>query len=204
MDARIWKPLWRPRAVVQLMHGMAEHIDRYAPLARTLNAAGYLVAGLNHRGHGARTERLGYFAPEKGWDCLVEDAHNFSQQLTSEYPGLPLILLGHSMGSFAAREYALRYGDELSALVLSGTGHYGPPCAGRAGCWPGALPGSGPPCWWTKSPFPPITSPSPPPARPLTGSAGMKRRWTHISPIPCAALFSRAAPLRIFSAACCG
>lgn len=137
MDARIWKPLWRPRAIVQLMHGMAEHIDRYAPLARTLNAAGYLVAGLNYRGHGARTERLGYFAPEKGWDCLVEDAHNFSQQLTSEYPGLPLILLGHSMGSFAAREYALRYGDELSALVLSGTGHYGPALcrAGRLLAW---------------------------------------------------------------------
>lgn len=126
MDARIWKPARQPRAVVQLMHGMAEHIDRYAPLAQALNEAGYLAAGLNHRGHGAQAERLGYFAPEKGWDCLVEDAHAFSLRLRAEYPGLPLILLGHSMGSFAAREYALRYGKELAALVLSGTGHYGP------------------------------------------------------------------------------
>ena len=125
MDYRIWKPKGEPRAIVQLVHGMAEHIGRYDRVAQALNAAGYLAAGRSHRGHGPQAERLGWFAQEKGWDALVEDAHSFSQDIRKEYPHLPFILLGHSMGSFVSREYALRYGTELSALVLSGTGSYG-------------------------------------------------------------------------------
>lgn len=125
MDDRIWKPEGETRAIVQLVHGMAEHIGRYDRVARALNAAGYLAAGRSHRGHGPQAERLGWFAQENGWDALVEDAHSFSQEIRKQYPHLPFILLGHSMGSFVSREYALRYGKELSALVLSGTGSYG-------------------------------------------------------------------------------
>lgn len=125
MDVRIWKPEGPIRGIVQLLHGMAEYIDRYDPLARALNAQGYLVAGHNHRGHGPKAEILGYFAPENGWRLVVEDAHQITLMLKSQYPGLPFFLLGHSMGSFVARDYALHYGWELNGLVLSGTGHYG-------------------------------------------------------------------------------
>lgn len=133
MDYRIWKPEGTPRAIVQILHGMAEHIDRYAGLAQALNRVGYLVVGHNHPGHGPQAKRLGYFAKEKGWDVLLEQAHRISLAVKKEYPDLPLILLGHSMGSFAAREYALRWGQELEGLILSGTGFYGKPLclAGR-------------------------------------------------------------------------
>lgn len=124
MAYRLWQPVGEPRAVVQLVHGMAEHIDRYDRMARALTAQGYVVAGRNHRGHGPEAETLGYFADKDGWNALVEDAHDLSLALKKQYPGLPFILLGHSMGSFVSREYALRYGRELSALVLSGTGYY--------------------------------------------------------------------------------
>lgn len=118
-------PLDKPRAVVQLVHGMAEHMGRYDRLARALNAAGYAAAGRDHRGHGADAQRPGYFADQAGWDCLVEDAHALTLRLKARYPGVPFILLGHSMGSFVCREYALRYGAELDGLVLCGTGAYG-------------------------------------------------------------------------------
>ena len=130
---RIWKPASAPKAIVQIVHGMAEHIDRYDRPARALNEAGYLVCGRNHRGHGPKAEKLGYFADEKGWDAILGDAHDVSLDIKKQYPGVPFILLGHSMGSFLAREYALRYGGELDGLILSGTGFYGKPlcAAGR-------------------------------------------------------------------------
>jgi len=133
MDFRIWKPEEKPRAIVQLLHGMAEHIARYDRVAMALCQAGYLVVGHDHPGHGPRAEKLGYFAREKGWDALLEKAHQVSLAIKKEYPALPFILLGHSMGSFAAREYALRWGKELDGLILSGTGWYNKPLciAGR-------------------------------------------------------------------------
>ena len=125
MDAyTTWSPSGAPRAVVQILHGMAEHIDRYDRMARALNAVGYAVAGRNHRGHGPEAEALGYFADRDGWDVLLRDAHAVSLDLKKRYPGAPFFLLGHSMGSFLAREYALRYGGELDGLILSGTGFY--------------------------------------------------------------------------------
>ena len=129
-DYRIWAPEGQPRAIVQFVHGMAEHIDRYDRPARALNAAGILAAGRNHRGHGKDAQLLGYFADEKGWDALIEDAHAVSLDLKRRWPGVPFFLLGHSMGSFLAREYALRFGQELDGLILSGTGFYPRPlCA---------------------------------------------------------------------------
>ena len=122
MGHRIWKPEGTPRAMVQVLHGMAEHIDRYERMAKALNEQGYCVAGRNHRGHGKDAETLGYFADQNGWDAILEDAHDLSLFLKQQYPGAPLILLGHSMGSFLAREYAIRYGSELDGLILSGTG----------------------------------------------------------------------------------
>lgn len=134
MAYQIWKPEKAPRAIIQLLHGMAEHIGRYERLAKALNGAGYLVVGHNHPGHGPQAERLGYFAKDNGWDVLLETAHQVSLSIKKEYPYLPLYLLGHSMGSFAAREYALRWGNELDGLILSGSGYFGKPlcAAGKA------------------------------------------------------------------------
>lgn len=130
----IWAPAASPRAVVQILHGMAEHIQRYERMAKALNERGFLVAGRNHRGHGEGAARLGYFADHGGWDAILSDAHDVSLDLKRRCPGAPFFLLGHSMGSFLAREYALRYGAELDGLILSGTGYYGKPlcAAGKA------------------------------------------------------------------------
>lgn len=116
-------------AVVQLIHGMAEHMDRYDPLAQALCEAGYIVVGHDHLGHGptASKEDLGYFGAKDGWDHLVEDAQAVHQEIARRYPGRKYILLGHSMGSFVAREYLLRYGGELTACVLSGSGWFPAP-----------------------------------------------------------------------------
>ena len=125
MDAyKIWAPSQPPKAIIQIVHGMAEHIDRYERMAKALNEAGFLVCGRNHRGHGPEAKLLGYFADEQGWDAILNDAHEVSLDIKKQYPGVPFILLGHSMGSFLAREYALRYGKELDGLILSGTGFY--------------------------------------------------------------------------------
>lgn len=134
MDAyTTWSPSGAPRAVVQILHGMAEHMGRYERMAKALNEKGFAVAGRNHRGHGPEAETLGFFADRDGWDVLLRDAHAVSLDLKKRYPGAPFFLLGHSMGSFLAREYALRWGEELDGLILLATGFYGKPlcAAGR-------------------------------------------------------------------------
>ena len=118
------QPEVRPKAIVQISHGMMEYIRRYQPLAWYLAEHGYAVCGNDHLGHGATsgdTGRDGYFAEENGVECVLQDLHTMTGQAHSRWPGLPLILLGHSMGSFFARLYAERFGDELDGLVLSGT-----------------------------------------------------------------------------------
>lgn len=127
LEKRLWLPQGEPRAVVQVAHGMAEHIDRYDATAKALNAAGFAVAGHNHLGHGEKAGRLGYFAKKGGWDALIADAHALRQATQAAYPGIPYFLLGHSMGSFVARGYALKHEKGLAGLILSGTGHFDPP-----------------------------------------------------------------------------
>ena len=128
--------LWQTDApccgVIQLVHGMAEHIARYDRLARALCAAGYTVAGHSHLGHGedAREDELGFFGRKDGWDHLVEDVHAAHEMLLKRFPGQRFAILGHSMGSFVTREYLLRYGGDLTAAVICGTGWFpGPLCS---------------------------------------------------------------------------
>ncbi len=120
----IWMPETAPRAIIQIFHGMAEHIERYDRTARELTRRGYVVAGHNHKGHGPETpeDQLGYFYAADGWRKIVEDGHAVSEYLKKRFPGIPLVLLGHSMGSFVARDYIMRYPGEPDALILSGTG----------------------------------------------------------------------------------
>jgi alpha-beta hydrolase superfamily lysophospholipase len=115
-------PAVRARAIVQIAHGMAEHFGRYARLTDALTAAGYAVYGADHRGHGASAAAhgLGDFGP-RGFQALVDDMAALSRRAQSEQPNTPLILLGHSMGSFAAQLYLLEHHRRLAALVLSGT-----------------------------------------------------------------------------------
>jgi alpha-beta hydrolase superfamily lysophospholipase len=110
------------RGVVQIAHGMAEHSRRYERLAARLAAAGYATYAADHRGHGgsARIHGLGDFGPG-GFAAVVADMAVLSQLARADNPGAPLILLGHSMGSFAAQAYLPEHGAQLAALVLSGT-----------------------------------------------------------------------------------
>lgn len=119
---------WAPdtsavRGVLQLTHGMAEHIERYAPFAQYLNEHGYVVAGQDQAGHGrsARDGLYGYFGEEDGWTALVEDMRSVYRQTKAAYDGVPYVLMGHSMGSFLARTYAARYGEDMDAFIFSGT-----------------------------------------------------------------------------------
>ena len=103
LQVYVW-PVDAPKAVVQLVHGMAEHMGRYDRLAQALNQAGYAVVGHDHLGHGpiAKKEELGYFGPKDGWDSLIRDMHGVTEYAKGRFPSLPFALLGHSMGSFAA------------------------------------------------------------------------------------------------------
>lgn len=110
--------------VVQIAHGMGEHMGRYAGLVEALVAAGFMVYGNDHRGHGrtapSATQR-GDFG-EGGFDLLVEDIVRLSRIARRENPYRPFILLGHSMGSFAAQQYVLEHSQEIDGLALSGSG----------------------------------------------------------------------------------
>lgn len=124
LDARLWRPEGTPQAVVQLVHGMAEHMDRYDPVARRLNRAGLAVVGHTHLGHGPRAQRQGYFADHDGWQHLIDDVHRLRGIAQEQFPGLPYLMLGHSMGSFVTRCYLQEHGEGLAGAMLSGTGHF--------------------------------------------------------------------------------
>jgi alpha-beta hydrolase superfamily lysophospholipase len=119
-----WSNRHPPRGIIQIAHGMGEHIGRYQTLITELVYAGLIVYGNDHRGHG-RTARsrddLGNFGPG-GFNLLVEDVVHLSDIARKENPRRPLILLGHCLGSFAAQQYALDYSNSIDGLVLSGSG----------------------------------------------------------------------------------
>ncbi len=129
-----WLPDGQPQAVVQVAHGMAEHASRYARLAEALTAAGYAVYAHDHRGHGQTASEAdhGYFADRNGWAAVVEDVRAVTRFAQDEHPGLPVFLLGHSMGSFLARAYVIEDSRDLAGLVLSGTAG-DPGLLGKAG-----------------------------------------------------------------------
>ena len=125
LEKRLWPAEGQPKAVVQFVHGMAEHIDRYDAPAKALNQAGFIVVGHTHLGHGQNAAVKGYFADKDGWDALIEDANALRRETQAQYPDLPYFLLGHSMGSFVARTYCLKYEEGLAGAIFSGTGHFG-------------------------------------------------------------------------------
>ncbi|MDX1509062.1 MAG: alpha/beta hydrolase [Woeseiaceae bacterium] len=116
----VFAPAGEPRAVIQLFHGLGEYAARYARFAAAATARGFAVVAHDHRGHGGHDPvARGYFAAHDGFDKLVGDglvAHEF---IAGRFPGRPVVLLGHSMGSYVAQAFAMHHGDRLGALVLS-------------------------------------------------------------------------------------
>jgi alpha-beta hydrolase superfamily lysophospholipase len=111
----------KPVGVVQIAHGLAEHGERYARFANALNAAGFLVYAVDHRGHGRSAQgRLGDFGTA-GFDGLIADVAQFGAALRARHGDLPLFLFGHSMGSFAAQAALLDHAPTWSGVVLSGS-----------------------------------------------------------------------------------
>jgi len=112
------------RGVVQIAHGLGEHIGRYAELAQTLADAKFVVYGNDHRGHGLTAKppsSFGDFGPG-GFDQLVEDMISLRVIAKNEHPDKPYILLGHSLGSFAAQQFVLDHSHSIDGLALSGSG----------------------------------------------------------------------------------
>ncbi len=130
LHARLWHSgESAPRAVVQIAHGVSEHISRYEPFARYLAEHGFAVAGHDHLGHGDSLPRGGtpiYFAAEKGWEKVTDDVHTLTTLLRRRFPGVPLFLLGHSMGSFLTRSLLIRYPGAVDGAIVMGTGWNGP------------------------------------------------------------------------------
>lgn len=113
------------RAVVHIAHGMAEHALRYGDAAAALGRAGFIVYAHDHRGHGATAQtsaELGTFAAHDGWARAVDDMYQLNRRIAGAHPGLPIVLMGHSMGSMLAQDYLFSHGETLIAAVLSGTG----------------------------------------------------------------------------------
>lgn len=118
-----WLPAGQPRAVVQIAHGLAEHAGRYARLAEALTGAGYAVYANDHRGHGRTTksaDELGWFAEDDGWQKCVDDLWQVNRHIAATHPSLPIVVLGHSMGSTLAEQLMGDHGDALAGVVLSG------------------------------------------------------------------------------------
>jgi alpha-beta hydrolase superfamily lysophospholipase len=116
-----WDGVEQPRGVVQVAHGLAEHSARYDGLAQALNRAGYQVYSADHRGHGRSIVDVpGDFGPA-GFEGLIADVAAYGASLAAEQPSLPLFLVAHSMGSFAAQSVLLEHSGEYAGVVLSGS-----------------------------------------------------------------------------------
>ena len=129
---QIYVRMWIPdaatdiKATVQLSHGIAEGIDRYDDFAQFLARNGYVVIGNDHLGHAKSVQDpkdKGFFAEENGWAYVVADLKGIYNQVKELFPDLPHVLLGHSMGSFLARTYIIKYPNDFDACIISGTGN---------------------------------------------------------------------------------
>ncbi len=119
-------PDGKAKAVVQIAHGIAEHIDRYRDFMAFLAENGYAAVGDDHLGHGKTIRdhsEQGFFAEKDGWDHVVADMDKLHDMMKEQYPDIPYVFFGHSMGSFLTRTYLIKHPDKYDAAVISGTGH---------------------------------------------------------------------------------
>ena len=116
-----------PKGIVQILHGLAEHISRYDEFAAYLNSRGYTVAGEDHRGHGRTAgdiDKAGFFADSDGWNRVISDNLVLGGLLKNENPGIPFYIFGHSMGSFLCRKLIAEAPAGIDKVVLSGSGDF--------------------------------------------------------------------------------
>lgn len=121
---RVWEPAEAPRAILQISHGMCEHIDRYDGFARDLCAHGIVVCANDHIGHGksaADESELGYFGGKGSIFRLADDLDLLRAEMRKKYRRLPYIMFGHSMGSFVCRDYISRYAANVDGAIVCGT-----------------------------------------------------------------------------------
>lgn len=120
-----WIPEGEVTAVLQICHGMVEHIDRYHDFAEFMAVNGVCVVGHDHLGHGKSVtdpEKMGYFHETEGNACVIADIHKLRVLIEKKYPDLPYFIMGHSMGSFLVRQYLGLYSGGLAGAIIMGTG----------------------------------------------------------------------------------
>lgn len=125
LNVIIWETEKEPIGVLQIVHGMAEYIDRYDNFAKYMTEHGFNVIGHDHLGHGhsVSDERdYGFFAEENGDKIIIEDMHSVTQYAREKWEELPNFILGHSMGSFCLRQYLTKYSNDVFGAIIMGTG----------------------------------------------------------------------------------
>jgi len=128
-----WVPGTKPSAVIQISHGMAEYAMRYDRFAEEAVKAGCAVFAADHRGHGETAgslDKLGYLADTNGFERVVEDQYEITLDIKKKFPSTPVILFGHSFGSFIAQRYIQKHGEDISACILTGTAGPNPALVG--------------------------------------------------------------------------
>ncbi|MBR3041531.1 MAG: alpha/beta hydrolase [Eubacterium sp.] len=120
-----WTPEDKPKAVVQLIHGMVEYIERYDDFANYLTSQGFVVVGHDHLGHGQSVRSIedwGYICDIAPARALIRDIHKLRKLTSKKYPDIPYFILGHSMGSYLLRRYLSHKGEGLAGAIIVGTG----------------------------------------------------------------------------------
>lgn len=119
-----WVPEGTPLCIVQIVHGMSEYVERYEEFASFLTERNILVVGEDHLGHGKSMggNPPGYFCKKQPHKVLVENVHTLKDRIKEEYPDVPYVVFGHSMGSFITRNFIHSYGKEIDGAVICGTG----------------------------------------------------------------------------------
>ncbi len=118
-----WEDVEKPRAVVQIFHGMAEHAARYDRFAKYLNSLGIVAFADDHRGHGVTGTTNGNLGSlgRDGFNKVVEDEDMITQMIKVKYPNLPVFVFAHSFGSFVGQEYITRYSNNIKGIILCGS-----------------------------------------------------------------------------------
>jgi len=124
-----------PKAVVQIVHGMAEHSARYKRFAKQLVAQGFSVVANDHRGHGrtvTEQDEFGHYSDQNGWQLVTSDLKQINDWVKDSYPTTPVFIMGHSMGSFITRQFLINHGSSVKGCILSGS-VWEPPLIYKAG-----------------------------------------------------------------------
>lgn len=124
-----WIPDEKPKAILQIAHGVTEYILRYEQFAEYLVKKGIMVVGNDHLGHGksiAKDSEPMYFGPTGSWKWAVEDMYTCTKMIKEKYPEIPYYMLGFSLGSFLLRTYLIEYPGIADAAIIMGTGETPP------------------------------------------------------------------------------